>query len=90
VDKKTEYSRDKTTKMQKMPSYPFQHYELREAHLFTKTFLIKTFKKNMGKSYFTSQVAFAFPLVFTLSPCLSGIIASYMVVEMMFMYLFSP
>jgi hypothetical protein len=25
-----------------------------------------------------------------LSPCLSGIIASYMVVEMMFMYLFSP
>jgi hypothetical protein len=27
VDKKTEYSCDKTTKMQKMPSFPFQHYE---------------------------------------------------------------
>jgi hypothetical protein len=52
VDKKTEYSRDKTTKMQKMPSFPFQHYELRETHLFTKTFLIKTFKKKYGEKLF--------------------------------------
>lgn len=61
-----------------MPSYPFQTYGSKEARFFHQNFLNEYFQETKNwENFYHNQVAFAFPLVFTLSTCLSGSIASY-------------